>query len=144
MFLGELDGDGVALAGDAVAAAALELDRGWALDWGDPGAFPTPKRPRVLWLGLADAGPTIAAQAVLALKLSEAGLPVGDRAYRPHLTLARVRREVSTARSEELSQALSRFEHPPAARVASLVLFSSRLGGGRSPVYEELRSAALG
>lgn len=59
------------------------------------GVFPSPRRPRVLWVGLRDetAAPGLAG---LAGDLEQAarkrGLQAEERAFRPHLTLARVRR----------------------------------------------------
>jgi 2'-5' RNA ligase len=55
------------------------------------GWFPDPRRPRVLWAGV-ETGPGLASlaveteQAVYAL-----GVPLEDRKYSPHLTLARIR-----------------------------------------------------
>ncbi len=53
------------------------------------GFFPTAKSPRVFWIGM-EAGPELA---VLAAAIDETtatlGIPKEDRAYSPHLTLAR-------------------------------------------------------
>lgn len=54
------------------------------------GTFPDPRRPRVLWLGLAEgARECTALRDRLARELRARGLPVEDRPFRPHLTLAR-------------------------------------------------------
>lgn len=54
------------------------------------GAYPSPSRPRALWLGLAQGqdGLTVIADA-LSRALVRFGWPAEDRPYRPHLTLAR-------------------------------------------------------
>jgi len=67
----------------AVSAVATEINfRGY-------GFFPTPKSARVFWIGM-DAGPRLAA---LAAAIDEAtaslGIPKEDRAFSPHITLAR-------------------------------------------------------
>jgi 2'-5' RNA ligase len=53
------------------------------------GFFPTAKSARVFWIGL-EAGPQLAALASLIDdKMATLGIPKEDRAYSPHLTLAR-------------------------------------------------------
>ena len=53
------------------------------------GFFPTPKSPRVFWIGL-EAGPQLAALATLIDdRMPTLGIPKEDRAFSPHLTLAR-------------------------------------------------------
>jgi len=53
------------------------------------GFFPTPKSARVFWIGI-EAAPELAALAsAIDEKLSALGIPKEDRAFSPHLTLAR-------------------------------------------------------
>jgi len=53
------------------------------------GFFPTAKSPRVFWVGM-EPGPQLAALATaIDDKLSSLGIPKEDRAFSPHLTLAR-------------------------------------------------------
>jgi len=53
------------------------------------GFFPTAKAPRVFWIGI-QAGPRLAALAESAdVAVWELGIPREERAYNPHLTLAR-------------------------------------------------------
>jgi RNA 2',3'-cyclic 3'-phosphodiesterase len=53
------------------------------------GFFPTVKSARVFWLGM-EAGPQLAALALaIDEKMAALGIPKVDRAYSPHLTLAR-------------------------------------------------------
>jgi 2'-5' RNA ligase len=54
------------------------------------GAFPSPRRARVLWIGLDDPEETLARLAVeLDRALEPLGFPPEKRAFTPHLTLAR-------------------------------------------------------
>jgi len=54
------------------------------------GFFPTAKSPRVFWIGL-QAGPPLAALAAqIDDKMAALGIPKEDRAFSPHLTLARI------------------------------------------------------
>jgi RNA 2',3'-cyclic 3'-phosphodiesterase len=55
------------------------------------GVFPDPRRPRVLWAGIEDAGPLLELQRRLAAPLKRCGVELDSRSYRPHLTLARFR-----------------------------------------------------
>jgi RNA 2',3'-cyclic 3'-phosphodiesterase len=53
------------------------------------GFFPTAKSPRVFWIGM-EAGPQLAALAVAVDSgMAALGIPEEDRAFSPHLTLAR-------------------------------------------------------
>ena len=53
------------------------------------GFFPSERRPRVLWAGIS-CGPELAALAeAVEMALAPAGIPREDRAFSPHLTLAR-------------------------------------------------------
>jgi 2'-5' RNA ligase len=56
------------------------------------GAFPSLRRPRVIWVGVAEGGPALC---VLAQKVEgsavKAGFPREARAFSPHLTLGRVK-----------------------------------------------------
>jgi RNA 2',3'-cyclic 3'-phosphodiesterase len=53
------------------------------------GFFPTPKAPRVFWIGIS-AGPVLAELAAkIDSAVSELGIPREERAFSPHLTLAR-------------------------------------------------------
>lgn len=90
-FLGNTDEDlipRVASALDAVTSQHEEFSLG--LD--QPGCFPNSRRPRVVWVGLQ--GDIEAAQQ-LKEAVDQALLPLGweleDRAFRPHLTLGRVK-----------------------------------------------------
>lgn len=56
------------------------------------GSFPVPRRPRVLWWGVAgDAAALTALASACTAALCAAGFPVTDRPYRPHCTLGRSR-----------------------------------------------------
>jgi RNA 2',3'-cyclic 3'-phosphodiesterase len=60
------------------------------------GCFPTPIRPRVLWMGLDD--PHHGLDNVyqkLEAALTDVGFPAEERPFHPHLTLARIRRSTS-------------------------------------------------
>lgn len=120
-----------ALAGVAAAHEPFELDAGGL------GAFPSTRRARVLWYGIADPGGRLAA---VARELHDAlGLEAGGR-FRGHLTLARARDRLGTDASALLVGVT-----PATARLAvdRLVLYRSHLGRGPAR-YEALTTAPLG
>ena len=75
------------------------------------GVFPNPRRPRVLWAGMAGDLETLSA---LQLAVDEAvgrlGLPKGDRPFSPHLTLGRVRRDTNEEQSRTIGYLMSNTE----------------------------------
>jgi 2'-5' RNA ligase len=97
-----------------------------------------PRRPHVLTVGLEDGDGTLAAlwaEVVDQLSGALAWEPEG-RPFRPHVTVARVRRG-ARPRTRDLPQ-------PPQARFAgeAVVLYRSHLGGGPAR-YEALEELAL-
>ena len=90
-FLGELEADGVARAGEAALEAAAALEP-FHVTLGGVGAFPTERRARVLWLGLSWGGTpfTKLARRVESALVSR-GFNRDARPFTPHLTLGRVR-----------------------------------------------------
>jgi RNA 2',3'-cyclic 3'-phosphodiesterase len=55
------------------------------------GAFPRPERPSVVWAGVSPAEPLAALAAELDAQLQPLGFPPEQRAFHPHVTLARVK-----------------------------------------------------
>lgn len=90
-FLGDLGADGARRAAEAARAAAAAQP---AFDacLGGLGAFPNPRKARVLWLGLSKGGESLTtlARAVEAA-LREKGFDRADRPFAAHLTIGRVR-----------------------------------------------------
>ncbi len=87
-FLGPTLEDRVPIARDALRKASVGA--GFEVELEGAGAFPSPSRPRTLWMGIRDGAAELAALAGrIDEALVEAGWPPSDRAFRPHLTLAR-------------------------------------------------------
>jgi 2'-5' RNA ligase len=132
----------------AVGADAIELVRGGVADAARTvapvetrlaglGAFPSARRARVLWAGIDDPAGRLAAVAHALDAALTPRFPPEPRAFRPHLTLARIDPplrlpdDVATATVE-----------PVAFRVDRVVLFESVLGSG-PPRYEALERVPL-
>ena len=125
-FLGQVDPDRLA-AIDAPLAAAAQVTPVLELTVRGAGAFPTAKRPRVLWLGVDERRPG-GALAALAARLEEvargAGFAPETRPFFPHVTLARARADRARVSGLEEVGSLGTFV------VAEVVLFRSVLGPG--------------
>ena len=90
-FMGELGESGLARFAEA-ARAGVAGHRSFEAALGEAGAFPSPKRARVLWLGLARGGEalTVVADAV-EQALRGWGFDRADHRFTAHLTIGRVR-----------------------------------------------------
>jgi 2'-5' RNA ligase len=93
---------------------------------GGTGVFPRPSRPQVLWIGLDDpSGALSNLQRRLEDECAREGFSKEDRAFRPHLTIARVRKPQNANR---LAEAHLRMEFRAVEIVLNeLVLFRSEL-----------------
>src|SRR5262245_21368446 len=90
-FLGEIDEAGVTRATEAARAAAAGVSA-FTARLGAPGAFPSPRRARVLWLGLAEGAEALVGLATrLVQALVARGFEAGGRPFSAHLTIGRVR-----------------------------------------------------
>jgi|SRR5688572_25465787 2'-5' RNA ligase len=90
-FLGRVEPAGLAALQAMLAAEASE-HRATRVSLGTVGAFPSPRRARVVWLGLGDGGDALA-QIAAGIDRGAAALGFAPEArlYTPHLTLGRVR-----------------------------------------------------
>lgn len=140
-FLGELEPSRA----EAAARAGHEAVRGMApfeAALGEPGAFPDFRRPRVLWIGLAEGGPPLR---LLAASLEEAlrreGFGRADRPFAAHLTLGRVREPGSPAGAEAASR-LREERADGRFRVDTLTVVRSQLNP-RGSIYTPLAQCPL-
>jgi RNA 2',3'-cyclic 3'-phosphodiesterase len=98
---------------------------------------------RALWLDVIgvprDGADSIAGLRALARALAREPHP---RAYRPHLTIARLRADTAPAAADAAVAALAGYVGPswPAAEVH---LVHSQVGGGKGPVYDDLATWPL-
>jgi 2'-5' RNA ligase len=141
-FLGAVPVERVQAVQEAVRAVAA-AGRPLGLEVKGAGGFPSARRPRVIWLGLAgDVAALAGLAAGLGGRLAPLGFPPEERAFSPHLTLARAR----DARGiPGLAGALAQAgaAEPVAWRVPELVLEESHLSP-RGARYEVIDRAPLG
>ena len=105
------------------------------------GAFPNPRRAHVLWLGITDGASQLVELATrLCSGLREAGFELETRPFRPHLTVARVKRGCE----RDAERALRSIEPGEVTRfhVGKVLLMKSELSpkGAR---HEEVRAFPL-
>ena len=105
------------------------------------GVFPPRGAPRVLWIGVAaGARELMALQQTLASRVTALGLPLEDRAFHPHLTLARWRESRPSDRGGALAAAPRGIV--ARARIEGATLYQSRLSPS-GPAYTPLARATL-
>lgn len=140
-FLGSVDVDALAALQHAIADAASrsQPDR---LSAGGLGAFPSPRRARVLWYGVADPDATLRTLADRVLELLEPLVPRlrDESPFHGHITLGRARAE----RGSDLSSWMGSHAAPAGTvPVERVILYRSHLGGGPAR-YEVLGWAPVG
>lgn len=90
-FIGDVGEDGAKRVAEAAREAAAAHDA-FGVAFGPPGAFPTAKKARVIWLGLNHGNEPFAQLAAsLETALEKRGFEPEGREFSPHLTLGRVR-----------------------------------------------------
>ena len=124
-FFGNVDQEKV----PAISAAATRVIKKFSpvqLRAARTGAFPGPRWPQVLFIGIEDSSGSLSKlQNQLADEFAREGFPKEKRVFRPHLTIARVR---NPHRAAELAQ--THFEmnfEPVELTLDELVLFRSEL-----------------
>jgi 2'-5' RNA ligase len=106
------------------------------------GAFPSPSRPRVLWIGCADPGGTLPGiQSAIDAGLPALGFPAEERAFHPHVTIARFRGVGAATHLTSLAKSVT-FD-PRHTLVDAIFLMRSVLQPAGS-AYSVLGSVALG
>lgn len=130
---------GLVSALDGAAGAVRPFD----LDIGGLGSFGSPRAPRVIWAGTAEAPAALRdLHGRVAEVLRSHGVPLETRPFAAHVTLGRVR---SSRGADALTSALrSPMNPPPGGRLAvdRADLMRSELGPG-GPVYTVLHESPL-
>ena len=85
------------------AASRVTKDNPWfQIKIGGTGVFPKASRAQVLWIGVDDSSSRLSAlQQRLEEEFASEGFAKEDRAYRPHLTIARIRKPEGARRLAE-------------------------------------------
>jgi len=136
-FLGSLDPEALARARAVVADLDQRFDA-VTVGWSRLGAFPSPRRPSVLWLGLADGEQRLSHLArEVERRLRAARFGRADKPFAAHVTIGRVRRGrrlIWPTESDRLTTPDGAFS------MRAIVLYQSRLTPA-GPHYAPLATA---
>jgi RNA 2',3'-cyclic 3'-phosphodiesterase len=139
VFLGDVDDT---KAPEVIEAMGRDIPRApFEVALEGAGVFPPRGAPRVLWIGIGTgAAELIALQRAVAVRLGTLGIAIDDRAFHPHLTLARWK----ASRPADRERALKAARRGAIARthIDGATLYQSRLSPSGS-VYTPLSRANL-
>jgi 2'-5' RNA ligase len=116
----------------------------FAMQVGGLGCFPSPKRPRVIYIGLQAPAELEALQHGIGSATTRLGYESEERGFSPHLTIGRVRQNIPASDQQKIRRALeeTQIDSLGIARVDSVHLYNSDLKPTGS-VYTRLFSAPL-
>jgi RNA 2',3'-cyclic 3'-phosphodiesterase len=140
--------------GDVPSHLVAQIERGlrdacrnatpFTLHVSELGAFPNPRRPRVVWVGLTGDGHSIAALQALHAAVTARMQPLGfqpDKSFKPHLTLGRIRENAARGDLAGIAETLQYPEAQPsfsaALHVSGVSLMRSELDRGGA-IYTRL------
>ena len=139
-FLGEQPESAVAPIVGALSRIASRYDP-IGMELGGLNAFPNLRRPRVVWLGMRADPKLELMQHDVEMACADLGHPVEGRAFRPHITLGRVRDGAPDANRLAAAARAITFRAESVAESLDLMV-SEHVGG--APRYRAVGSAALG
>lgn len=124
-FFGNVEVERIKKISEAAARAVKDFSS-FQIGVGTTGVFPKPSRAQVLWIGVSDpSGKLVELQQELESEFAKEGFEKEDRAYKPHLTIARLRKPEGARR---LADAHLQMEFEPAEiTLSELILFRSEL-----------------
>jgi 2'-5' RNA ligase len=121
-----------------VAVAGISA---FAVRYEGVGFFPDNRRPKIIWVGMADDGGALShLQQAVTGAVSAAGIRCDDKPFHPHVTIGRVRSGDFAGRLTTIAESLT-LDHPPVT-VQEVRIVRSELRPGGS-VYAALRSIPL-
>jgi 2'-5' RNA ligase len=140
-FLGDVERGRIERVIEGVAGAALEIDP-FEIEVGGAGCFPSPRRPRVLWVGLVRIADELRElHRRVENSLARSGFARDEKKFSPHLTIARLRSERNAA---QLAEKLIETGFPSASFTArEVIVMRSELSSGGS-IYTPLDIIKLG
>lgn len=125
-------------------ARAADAHAPFEVQFGGLGSFPNPNRPRVVWVGLHAPHTLASIHQAVENGADRLGFEKERRAFSPHLTIGRVRQDLSHDETDRIRSALesTQLGNIPPARVEAIHLFKSDLKPAGAE-YTKLFSAKL-
>jgi 2'-5' RNA ligase len=142
-FLGDVSPSNLELLAQMLRAE-MDLFNCFDLRLNGIGSFPNLKRPRVIYIGMQAPAALEALQRGIESASSRLGYGAEERGFSPHLTIGRVKQNVTATEQQAIRRALedTKIDSLGTARVNSVELFKSDLKPTGS-VYTRLYSAPL-
>ena len=144
IFLGDISSSSLDLIKQMLTAEAVQ-HKCFEMQMDGIGAFPNPRRPRVLWIGLHTPAALESLQRGIESASARLGYATDEKSFSPHLTIGRVKQNLSTPEIQRIRAELEKTKigllgvvHVDAAH-----LFKSDLQPNGS-VYTKLFSAPIG
>lgn len=139
-FIGWVEEEKVGAIEDVVEKGTKDISP-FLIRMGKLGVFPDFVQPRVVWLGIKGDQPTLVQlRKQIAKRLIDVGFEDEKRAWLPHLTIGRVKKDASFKAKKELGRQLKKLEIGSFEEVSFIdrvVVYQSRLKSG-GPEYEKL------
>lgn len=108
-FLGDVSAANLEILKKILRAEAERVDA-FEISVGQVGAFPSASRPRVLWVGVQAPEQLGVLQKCLENEIALVGYPLEERAFSPHLTLARVTRTALPADLRKIRETIEKVQ----------------------------------
>lgn len=142
-FIGDISSANIDMLADMLTAEAGRVPP-FPMRVSGLGSFPTPKRARVLWVGLYAPAGLAALQHGIESAAAKLGYATEKRPFSPHLTIGRVRQQVTASDQQSIRQALERTHvgELGEAEISAVHLYKSDLNRDGA-VYTRLFSALL-
>lgn len=141
-FLGEQQSEDVPKLRDAVAGVARRFQP-LRLDVGGVGAFPHLRAPRIFWMGVGADPKLELLHHDLEVACEALGHEVEARAFRPHITLGRVKREASAEQLASMARLAPNVRYRGTIDARSIDVMQSELSS-TGPRYTVLAAVPLG
>jgi 2'-5' RNA ligase len=141
-FLGEQKAEMVATVRDALVGVARRFQP-MRLEIEGIGAFPHLREPRIFWVGIGSDPKLELLHHDLEVACERLGHEVDARAFRPHVTLGRVKRDISREEIDALRRAVPTVKHRAAVEARSIDVMRSELSSA-GPTYTLLDAVRLG
>lgn len=125
-FLGEQPAERLGVISETLCAVAM-LHRSLQIALGGIGAFPNFRRARVVWMGVEQDPRLELLHHDVEVAYEALGFELEGRAFRPHLTLARLKHQLPEERLRQLSRAAKRVDFGTECDVQSIDLMQSEL-----------------
>jgi RNA 2',3'-cyclic 3'-phosphodiesterase len=127
-FLGDVSPANLELL-EQMLSVEVSQHRVFELGFGGLGAFPNPKRPRVIWIGIQAPAALGALQHGIEAATATLGYPDEQRSFSPHLTIGRVKQNVGSVGMQQIRSALeeTKVDSLGTTQVSAVHLFRSDL-----------------